>query len=51
MLFETARKRLATLCVRPPRVAASTLGDESVALGAVRTALDSVEARLGGAIG
>ncbi|MEY9903844.1 putative NBD/HSP70 family sugar kinase [Catenulispora sp. MAP12-49] len=43
-------ERLATLCVRPPRVAASTLGDESVALGAVRTALDSVEARLGGAM-
>jgi predicted NBD/HSP70 family sugar kinase len=32
----------------PPQVACSTLGDESVALGAVRRALDQTEARLFG---
>jgi predicted NBD/HSP70 family sugar kinase len=30
----------------PPRIALSTLGDESVALGAVRFALDAADARL-----
>ncbi len=34
------------LCIFPPRLALSTMGDESVVLGAVRLALDRVEQEL-----
>ncbi|KDN81264.1 ROK family protein [Kitasatospora cheerisanensis] len=37
---------LDTLCPMPPRVASSELGEDAVALGAVRVALDHVEAQL-----
>jgi predicted NBD/HSP70 family sugar kinase len=40
------QKHLNALCVSPPRVTSSSLGEESVALGALRTALDVVESRL-----
>ncbi|WP_406416806.1 ROK family transcriptional regulator [Streptomyces sp. NBC_00873] len=40
------RRHLADLCLFPPRVEASALGEESVALGAVRAALLHVEQRL-----
>lgn len=40
------RTRLADLCMYPVPVAASTLADRSVALGAVRLALDEVEREL-----
>ncbi|MDG4859518.1 hypothetical protein P8605_15365 [Streptomyces sp. T-3] len=39
-------RHLAPLCVCPPELALSQLGDGSVALGAVRIALDLVEERL-----
>lgn len=37
---------LGRLCLRTPEVRASTLGAESVALGAIRIALDEVDARV-----
>ncbi|MFF0861467.1 hypothetical protein ACFYUV_06925 [Nonomuraea sp. NPDC003560] len=40
------REELAELCLFPIRVEASTLGSRSVALGAVRLALDEVERAL-----
>ncbi|WP_031033736.1 ROK family transcriptional regulator [Streptomyces sp. NRRL F-5650] len=40
------RRELAKHCLRMPELRASTLGDESVALGAVRLALDEVDSRL-----
>ncbi|MFB4281940.1 ROK family protein [Nonomuraea sp. MTCD27] len=43
VLLEPLRRHLAELCVSAPEVAASTFGDEAVALGAVRLALDHVE--------
>ncbi|MGN9838251.1 ROK family transcriptional regulator [Nonomuraea sp. H19] len=43
VLLEPLRRHLGELCVRVPEVAASTFGDEGVALGAVRLALDHVE--------
>ncbi|MEV0384268.1 ROK family transcriptional regulator [Nonomuraea sp. NPDC050643] len=43
VLLEPVRRHLAELCVSSPEVVASTLGDEGVALGAVRFALDHVE--------
>ncbi|WBB62448.1 ROK family protein [Streptomyces sp. WMMC500] len=46
LLTEPLRRRLADLCLFPVPVAASTLGDEAVALGGVRLALDAVERRL-----
>jgi predicted NBD/HSP70 family sugar kinase len=43
VVIPPVERRLAVLCIRPPRVAASTLDDRAIALGAVRTALDYVE--------
>jgi predicted NBD/HSP70 family sugar kinase len=43
VLTAPVQRRLASLCLRAPRVALSVLDDEAVALGAVRTALDHVE--------
>ncbi|MFF5563042.1 ROK family protein [Streptomyces sp. NPDC012623] len=40
------RRELAKHCLRLPDLRTSTLGDESVALGAVRLALDEVDSRL-----
>ncbi|MEV1239526.1 ROK family transcriptional regulator [Nonomuraea sp. NPDC049750] len=43
VLLGPLRRHLAELCLSAPEVVASTFGDESVALGAVRLALDHVE--------
>ncbi|MCA2227223.1 hypothetical protein [Nonomuraea aurantiaca] len=40
---DATRRHLAELCLSAPEVVASTFGDESVALGGVRLALDHVE--------
>jgi len=45
-LREPLERRIAGLVPVPPRVVLSTLGDESVALGAARLALQAVEGRL-----
>ncbi|MEV0647318.1 ROK family transcriptional regulator [Phytomonospora sp. NPDC050363] len=45
-LIEPLRTKLADLCLYPVQVEASTLADRSVALGAVRLALDEVEGQL-----
>ncbi len=45
-LLEPLERRIADLVPVPPRVVLSTLGDEAVALGAVRLALQAVEERL-----
>ncbi len=45
-LLEPLERYIADLVPAPPRVVLSTLGDESVALGAVRLALQDVEERL-----
>jgi predicted NBD/HSP70 family sugar kinase len=49
MLLEPLRRELDKQCIRTPEVLASQLGDESVALGAVRLALDHAEERMFGA--
>ncbi|MFF2624217.1 ROK family protein [Kitasatospora griseola] len=46
LVREPVQHVLDTLCPMPPRVASSTLGEDAVALGAVRVALDHVEAQL-----
>ncbi|MER6952046.1 ROK family protein [Nonomuraea sp. NPDC000554] len=46
LLAEPLREELAEICLFPVRVEASTLGSESVALGAVRLALDHVQREL-----
>ncbi|MFF3494818.1 ROK family protein [Streptomyces sp. NPDC002795] len=46
LLLEPLRARLAEVCLFPVAVVGSELGDEAVAHGAVRLALDTVEARL-----
>ncbi|MFU0242889.1 ROK family protein, partial [Streptomyces scabiei] len=46
VVLEPLRRELAKHCLRLPELRASTLGDESVALGAVRLALDEVDDRL-----
>jgi predicted NBD/HSP70 family sugar kinase len=46
VVLEPLRRELARHCLRLPELRASTLGDESVALGAVRLALDEVDERL-----
>ncbi|MGP3982506.1 ROK family transcriptional regulator [Streptomyces sp. KR80] len=51
LLAEPLRAELARLCLFPVQVETSVLGDESVALGAVRLALDHVEAELFGVAG
>ena len=43
LLTAPLQKRLRALCIRPPRVAVSTLDESAIALGAVRTAVDHVE--------
>ncbi|AQZ65945.1 transcriptional repressor protein [[Actinomadura] parvosata subsp. kistnae] len=43
VLLEPLRRHLAELCVSAPEVVASTFGDEGVAIGAVRLALDHAE--------
>ncbi|MFI5842968.1 ROK family protein [Catenuloplanes sp. NPDC051500] len=43
VLLEPLRRELDRQCLRTPEVRASTLGEESVALGAVRLALDHAE--------
>ncbi|MFI6907100.1 ROK family protein [Nonomuraea sp. NPDC050394] len=48
LLAAPLRAELAEICLFPVRVEASTLGSESVALGAVRLALDHVEDELFG---
>ncbi|GAA4684285.1 ROK family transcriptional regulator [Phytohabitans rumicis] len=45
-LVEEVRRQVRPLCLSPTRIEASTLSDESVALGAVRLALDRIEADL-----
>ncbi|PPS90584.1 ROK family transcriptional regulator [Streptomyces sp. MH60] len=46
VVLEPLRRELTKHCLRLPELRASTLGDESVALGAVRLALDEVDDRL-----
>ncbi|MGP2439376.1 ROK family protein [Streptomyces sp. JW3] len=46
VVLDPLRRELTKHCLRLPELRASTLGDESVALGAVRLALDEVDARL-----
>jgi len=46
LLAEPLRAQLTRLCLFPVQVETSILGDESVALGAIRLALDHVEAEL-----
>lgn len=45
-VLEPLRRELARYCLRPPRVELSALGDAAVATGALRLALDHVEAEL-----
>ncbi|MBC6470987.1 ROK family transcriptional regulator [Actinomadura alba] len=46
VLVRELRRHVLPLCLGPTRIEASTLGDESVGLGAVRLALDRIEADL-----
>jgi predicted NBD/HSP70 family sugar kinase len=46
LILDPLRHELRKLCLRVPEVRASTLGDESVALGALRLALDEINDRL-----
>jgi predicted NBD/HSP70 family sugar kinase len=46
LVAEPVRRHLAKACLFPPRVAISPLGDDSVALGAIRVALDTVETQV-----
>ncbi|GAA2819465.1 ROK family transcriptional regulator [Streptomyces showdoensis] len=46
VLMEPLRRHLDPLCLEPPALAISGLGDQAVVLGAVRHALDHVDARL-----
>ncbi|MFJ3576264.1 ROK family transcriptional regulator [Streptomyces rubiginosohelvolus] len=46
LILDPLRGELAKHCLRLPELRASTLGDESVALGAVRLALDAVDDRM-----
>ncbi|PYC64795.1 transcriptional regulator [Streptomyces tateyamensis] len=45
-VLEPLREQLARFCLRPPEVTLSTLGEDVVALGALRLALDQVEEQL-----
>lgn len=45
LLLDPLRGHLDTMCRNPPEVALSTFGEESVAMGAVRRALDHVESQ------
>lgn len=46
LLIDPLSRELERLCLRVPEVRASTLGDESVALGALRLGLDEIDSRL-----
>jgi predicted NBD/HSP70 family sugar kinase len=46
LILDPLQKELERLCLRVPEVRGSTLGDESVALGALRLSLDEVDQRL-----
>ncbi|MFI5889984.1 ROK family protein [Actinoplanes sp. NPDC051513] len=46
LVLEPLRRELEKLCLRVPEVRASTLGADSVALGALRLALNEVDQRL-----
>ncbi len=46
VLLDPLRRELDKQCIRTPEVLASTLGDECVALGAVRLALDHLDDRI-----
>lgn len=46
VLVPAIHDRIVEQCLRPPEVLASALGDESVALGAVRLALQDVESKM-----
>jgi len=46
LILQPLQHELQRLCLRVPEVRASTLGDESVALGALRLSLDEVDQRL-----
>jgi predicted NBD/HSP70 family sugar kinase len=46
LILDPLHRELQRLCLRVPEVRASTLGDESVALGALRLSLDEVDQRL-----
>ncbi|WP_237105969.1 ROK family transcriptional regulator [Nonomuraea sp. MG754425] len=48
LILDQLARELGRTCLRVPEIRASTLGDESVALGALRLALDEVDARLFG---
>ena len=48
LISDVLQRELERLCLRVPEIRASTLGDESVALGALRLALDEVDDRLFG---
>ncbi|MCD0480976.1 ROK family protein [Streptacidiphilus sp. ASG 303] len=45
-VLEPLREQLGRFCLRPPEVALSALGEEVIATGALRVALDRVEAQL-----
>ncbi|WP_238502509.1 ROK family transcriptional regulator [Streptosporangium sp. KLBMP 9127] len=45
-LLDPLRAHLAAMCLNAPEITASTFGDESVALGAIRMALDQVESEI-----
>jgi predicted NBD/HSP70 family sugar kinase len=46
LILDQLARELRRTCLRVPEIRASTLGDESVALGALRLALDEVDTRL-----
>jgi predicted NBD/HSP70 family sugar kinase len=46
LIIDPLHQELARLCLRVPEIRASDLGADSVALGAVRLALDGIDARL-----
>ncbi|WP_214322470.1 ROK family transcriptional regulator [Nonomuraea sediminis] len=46
VLLEPLRRHLDPYCLEPPALSVSTLGDQAVVLGAVRHALNQVDARL-----
>ena len=48
LILEPLRRELDRWCIRTPEVRVSAFGDEAVALGAVRLALDHVEQALRG---
>jgi predicted NBD/HSP70 family sugar kinase len=46
LIAEPFTRHLSAMCLFEPHVVISTMGDESVALGAVRLALDEVQRHL-----